>query len=188
MGPLRLLPPCFRIAGRGGSGRPRRRLPALVLLLAVVLPVWIAGSPAEAGRSQRFGIEGRLVDYDPERQVFRVFVLSREAGGFGGSTVGGRAPDDVEEREEMEFAVQPEGSVLSRTVIKSMRGTGLDNSGTQEGFSRAVEAIPTDRPLALSIERNRGAGEGEPAYKLKTVIIRLTEAEMRQRMEELLED
>lgn len=156
-------------------------LVGLALLLAV--------PGAHAKKSKRYGIEGKFISYDPERQVFTVLVLSRRAGGFGGSTVGGPAPQDVEPKAEMELAVKPEGSVLSRTVIKSSEGTGLDKTGTQEGFSKAVTAIPTDRALALSIEPNPAAksNPNAPRYRLLTMIIKLTEAEIQQRFREFLE-
>lgn len=159
------------------------------LAAGLVLAVALAAAPAQ-GQSRRYGIEGKLLGYDESRQVFRVLVLSRTAGGFGGSTVGGRAPSDVKPKEEMELAVKPEGSVLTRTVIKASDGTGLDKTGTQEGFRRAVQAIPRDRALALSIEPNPAArrSEGAPPYRLLTVIIRLTEEEIRERLERLLEE
>jgi hypothetical protein len=117
-------------------------------------------------------------------------VTSREAKGFGGSIVGGKAPDDIELGKERDFAVEPEGSVLSRTVIKSVKGTGVDNTGTQEGFRQAVKAIPADRPLALSIEKDagRGAESAAPEYRIKTLIIQMTEEEINRRLEEVLVD
>lgn len=149
----------------------------------------LATAPGAQARESRFGIEGKFVSYDEARQVFRIEVLSRSAGGFGGSTVGGRAPDDVKPGEVMEFVVKPEGSVLSRTVIRSTEGTGLDRTGTQEGFRAATQAIPRDRPLALSIAPNSAAeGSDAPDYRLLTVIIKLTEEEIRQRLEEILQD
>jgi len=157
----------------------------------VVLALTVALAPAAgAKKPERYGIEGRFVSYDPEAQTFRILVTSREAGGFGGSTVGDEAPDSLPVKEEVPFAVKPEGSVLSRTVIKSVRGTGLDNSGTQEGFAAAVQAIPTDRSLAISIEPNPAAGkaEGAPAYRIKTLVIQMTEAELRERLEEAMQD
>jgi len=145
---------------------------------------------AAAEAAGRYGIEGRFRGYDPEREIFRIEVVSRSAQGIGGSAVGGRAPDDVEPGEVMEFAVAPEGPVLSRTVIKSSDGTGLAKDGTRESFRAAVRALPEDRPLALSIARNPAAasGEGEPPYRILTVIIQLTEAEIRERLEEVMQD
>jgi hypothetical protein len=145
---------------------------------------------AKPRKAKRYGIEGKFLGYDETRQIFKILVTSREAKGFGGSTVGGKAPSDIEPREERDFAVQPEGSVLSRTVIKSVKGTGVDNTGTQEGFRQAVKAIPTDRTLALSIEKNADheANPEAPEYRLKTLIIMMTEAEIRARLEEILQD
>ena len=158
--------------------------------LATILLGLVAGAPAEAKKAKRYGIEGKFISYDQASQTFTVLVLSRSAPGFGGSTVGGKAPKDVGVREERAFAVKPEGSVLSRTVIKSSKGTGLDNSGTQDGFTRAVAAIPTDRALAFSIERNAAheKDESAPAYRIKTVVIKLTDAEIMRRLNELFED
>lgn len=163
---------------------------ALRIGVGVGLALLLAVPGAHAKKSKRYGIEGKFISYDQERQVFTVLVLSRKAGGFAGSTVGGPAPKDVKPKEEMELAVKPEGSVLSRTVIKSSEGTGLDKTGTQEGFSKAVTAIPTDRALALSIEPNPAAKSNPeaPRYKLLTMIIKLTEAELRERFREFLED
>lgn len=145
---------------------------------------------AEAKKAKRYGIMGQFLGYDEAQQVFKILVTSREAKGFGGSTVGGKAPNDIEPRKERLFAVKPEGSVLSRTVIKSAKGTGVDNSGTQEGFRQAVKVIPTDRPLALSIEKNgdRQTNPDAPEYRLKTLVIQMTEEELRRRWEELLVD
>jgi hypothetical protein len=158
----------------------------LALGAAGVALAAFAASDVAAKEATRYGIEGKFVAYDPQRQVFKVLVTSRSAGGFGGSTVGVEAPDDVTPNQEMEFAVSPEGSVLNRTVIKSQKGQGLDRSGTQEGFNKAVEAIPRDRSLALSISDNKAGAT--PKYRLQTVIIKLTQAEMEARLREILQD
>ena len=165
----------------------KREMRAVGLALVAAL---VASPATGTNKGERYGIEGRFVAYDEAKQVFKVLVISREASGFGGSTVGGKAPDDVKPQAEMEFAVKPEGSVLSRTVIKSAKGTGLDKTGTQEGFRQAVQAIPTDRALALSIAPNPAAKSdpAAPRYTLLTVIIKLTEAEIQARLRELLQD
>jgi hypothetical protein len=168
-----------------------RGLQALAFALAVVsLALVPSVADAKAKKSKRYGIEGKFLGYDEEQQVFKVLVTSREAKGFGGSTVGGKAPKDIEPGKERDFAVNPEGSVLSRTVIKSVKGTGVDNTGTQEGFRKAVKAIPTDRSLALSIEKNpkHQANPDAPEYTIKTLVIQMTEEEIRRRLEELLEN
>ena len=157
---------------------------------AVSLAVASGVADARSGKAKRYGIEGKFLAYDEARQVFKILVTSREAKGFGGSTVGGKAPKDIEPGQERDFAVEPEGSVLSRTVIKSVKGTGVDNTGTQEGFRKAVLAIPTDRTLALSIEKNgeSGSNPDAPASRLKTLVIKMTEAEIQKRLEEFLQD
>jgi hypothetical protein len=168
-----------------------RWLHALALGLAVVSFTLVSGvADAKAKKAKRYGIEGKFVAYDEAQQVFKILVTSREAKGFGGSTVGGKAPKDIEPGKQGDFAVKPEGSVLSRTVIKSVKGTGVDNTGTQEGFRKAVKAIPTDRSLALSIEKNAAheANPEAPEYAIKTLVIQMTEAEIREKLEELLQD
>ena len=168
-----------------------RGLQLLAVGLAVVsLTLAFGVAHAKRKEAKRYGIEGKFLGYDEAQQVFKILVTSREAKGFGGSTVGGKAPKDIEPGKERDFAVKPEGSVLSRTVIKSVKGTGVDNTGTQEGFRKAVKAIPTDRSLALSIERNvdHEANLAAPEYRIKTLVIQMTEAEIRKRLEELLED
>ena len=166
-----------------------RGLQVLVVGLAVVSFTLVSGV-VHAKKAKRYGIEGKFVGYDEEQQAFKILVTSREAKGFGGSTVGGKAPKDIEPGKERDFAVKPEGSVLSRTVIKSVKGTGVDNTGTQEGFRKAVTAIPTDRPLALSIEKNaaREADPSAPEYRIKTLVIQMTEEEIRKKLEEMLQD
>lgn len=168
-----------------------RWLRGLAVGLAVVSFTLVSGiADAKPRKAKRYGIEGKFVAYDEAKQVFKILVTSREAKGFGGSTVGGKAPKDIEPGKERDFAVSPEGSVLSRTVIKSVKGTGVDNTGTQEGFRRAVQAIPTDRALAISIERNveHEADLAAPEYRIKTLVIKMTEAEIRKRLEEVLQD
>ncbi len=159
-----------------------------LLLVSFALASGVVHARSDAAK--RYGIEGKFIGYDEAKQVFDVLVTSREAKGFGGSTVGGKAPADIEPGKERSFAVSPEGSVLSRTVIKSSKGTGVDTTGTQEGFRRAVKAIPTDRTLAMSIERNadHDADPRAPEYRLKTLVIQMTEEEIRRRLDELLED
>jgi hypothetical protein len=143
--------------------------------------------PAHAREAKRYGIRGVFLAWDEARNVFKIDVRSNEAPSFGGSTAGDKAPADVEIGKEMELAVKPEGSVLSRTVIKSTKGTGLDNSGTVEGFRKAVELIPKDRPIVLSIEKNGSAANGAPPYRLQTVFIPLTDAEIERRTREFTE-
>ena len=149
-----------------------------------------ADESAAAGRAKRYGIEGKFVSYDEASQTFVVLVTSTKAGGFGGSTVGGKAPSDIKARKERAFAVKPEGSVLSRTVIKSSQGTGLDNSGTQDGFNKAVQTIPADRVLAFSIEKNADhkSDASAPEYRIKTIVLVLTDEEIQARLDELLQD
>jgi hypothetical protein len=103
------------------------------------------------------------------------------SGGFGtGGTAGGTPPDDIKAGLELDMLVVPEGSVLKRTVIKAQTGGGLDTTGTKAGFAKAVKAIPDDRSVVISFEKN---GSGTPAYVVRMVQIRLTEEEIRQRIE-----
>jgi len=166
-----------------------------VALLAAVLAVFcLALAPGvtharSPKKSNRYGIMGQFVSYDEAQQVFKVLVTSRKAKIGSQSTVGDEAPKDIEPRKERDFAVAPEGSVLSRTVIKSVEGTGVDKTGTQEGFRKAVNVIPTDRPVAFSIEKNADhkTDSNAPEYRIKTLIIVMTEEEIQRRLKEFLE-
>lgn len=157
----------------------------LVCAAAFVIPalaVAFAATPALAKEAKRYGIKGVFREYDEARSVFKVDVTANEAPSFGGSTAGGKAPGDVKSGEPLELLVKPEGSVLSRTVIKSTQGTGLDNSGTADGFKKAVALIPTDRAIIFSIEKNEGAAAGAPPYRLQTAFIPITDAEAERRL------
>ncbi len=127
--------------------------------------------------------EGKFLSYDQESQTFKIYVTSNRADVFGGSLAGAKAPADVKPRKEMTLSVTPTGSVLSRTVIKSVSGTGLDISGTQEGFSQAVKAIPRDYRVTFSITRNpeTRSNPDKPAYHANTVIIQLSPQELEER-------
>ena len=163
----------------------------LAVGLALVSFTLVSGvADAKPKKSKRYGIMGVFQSYDEEQQVFKVMVTKREAKVGSQSNVGDTAPKDIEPRKERDFAVNPEGSVLSRTVIKSVQGTGLDKTGTQEGFREAVKMIPTDRPLAFSIEKNADhkANPDAPEYRIMTLIILMTEEEIRERWKEFLED
>ena len=113
--------------------------------------VALAAPPMEAAakESKRYGIEGEVLAYDEEKQTFRVRVLETDVPGrsLSGNMVGGKAPSDIRRGREHEFAVEPEGSVLRRTVIRAETGSGLDLSGTQEGFEKAYAKIPKERPV-----------------------------------------
>jgi hypothetical protein len=157
------------------------------MLAIPALAIAVAATPAFAKEAKRYGIRGVFREYDEARQVFKIDVTSNEAPSFGGSTAGGKAPADVELGEPLELLVKPEGSVLSRTVIKSNQGMGLDNTGTAEGFKKAVTLIPTDRAIVFSIEKNVGGAEGAPPYKLQTAFIPLTDAEIERRLKAFTE-
>ena len=155
-----------------------------VALTAVFLGMGLLAGPAPAKKEvRRYGIEGKFLSYDQESQTFKIYVTSNRAPSFGGSIAGAKAPADVKPRKEMTLSVKPTGSVLSRTVIKSVSGTGLDVSGTQEGFNRAVKAIPRDYRVTFSITRNPEARSNpdKPAYHANTVIIQLSPEELEER-------
>ena len=75
----------------------------------------------------------------------------------------------------------PEGSVLRRTVIKSIKGGGLNN-GSKESFDAALAAIPGDRNVVFSFEKN---DKPEPEWILKMIQIRMTEEELEARFNEI---
>jgi hypothetical protein len=109
-------------------------------------------------------------------------VTTAVSGGFGtGGIAGAPAPKPIEKGQTVEFEVVPEGSVLKRTVIKSTKGGGLDNTGTKEGFARATSVIPKDRPVVLSFEES---GKDAPAWRVKMVQIRLSREEIEARLRE----
>jgi hypothetical protein len=153
------------------------------LVLAAVTSLSVANpSPVRAAEAKRFGIEGMLIDYDEAKSTFKIKVTSpKVSGGFGAGGIAGDAPSGIKAGDELEFAVVPEGSVLKRTVIKASKGGGLDNSGTKEGFKKAVGLIPKDRAVVLSFEEP-SAG---PKYLLKMVQIRLSPEEIAARLREM---
>lgn len=154
----------------------------LASLLFLVLLTAFAGSAPAQDKGDRYGIEGKVVAYDPAANTFKIKVTNAGvSGGFGtGGTAGGAPPSDVTAGSEIVMSVVPEGSVLKRTVIKAQTGGGLDTTGTQEGFAKAVKAIPDDRSVVISFEKNAG---GNPAYVVRMVQIRLTPEEIQQRID-----
>lgn len=166
-------------ARKGARMHPVRTLASLLFL---VLLTAFAGSAPAQDKGDRYGIEGKVVAYDPAANTFKIKVTNAGvSGGFGtGGTAGGAPPSDVTAGSEIVMSVVPEGSVLKRTVIKAQTGGGLDTTGTQEGFAKAVKAIPDDRSVVISFEKNAG---GNPAYVVRMVQIRLTPEEIQQRID-----
>jgi hypothetical protein len=162
-----------------------RAAPAALLL---AISAW--GGPALAGgKGGRFGIEGDVVRYDTARKVLVVRVVSTEVAGrfASGNTVGGRAPDEIKRGQEAEFAVEPEGSVLRRTVVKAQTGGGLDTSGTAAGFQKALARIPADRPAVMSLGDNdaQSVAAGAPKYKILMIQIPYTLEELQQHFDKI---
>jgi hypothetical protein len=160
---------------------PSVRLP--LLALALVLAAFGA-SRARAAEAKRYGIEAMLLEYDEARSVFKVKVTRpKVSGGFGTGGIAGDPPSGIAKGDLLELQVVPEGSVLRRTVIKGEKGGGLDNSGTKEGFKRAVSVIPRDREVVLSFEESPKK-DANPRYVLRMVQIRLSPEEIADRLRE----
>src|SRR5262245_53344356 len=114
----------------------------LALLAGASLALPFPAAAAKPKAPKRYGIEGEVVRFDEARDVLVVKVVRTQVAGLpGGNTVGGPAPDSIKRLTDVEFAVEPEGSVLRRTVVKARTGGGLDNSGTRQGFERALAEI-----------------------------------------------
>ena len=166
------------------------RVTTCLWVLAFVF-VALAAPPMEASakKSKRYGIEGFILGYDEEKQTFRVKVIETKVlGRFAtGNPVGGKAPKDIKRGKEYDFAIEPEGSVLRRTVIRAETGTGLDLSGTQEGFKKAYAKIPTNRLTLFSLEKNSpdAVEQGAPRYKIMLVQIQMTLEELIRRWEKI---
>jgi hypothetical protein len=141
----------------------------------------LAAPAAAKDEPKRYGLEGQLIEYDAAKAIFKLKVMGTSVGGFGGNTAGAPAPKPIKAGDTLEMQVVPEGSVLRRTVIKGSKGGGLDNTGTKEGFARAVQAIPNDRPVIISFEESKG----QPQYVVRMVQIRMSPEEIEKRMREL---
>ncbi len=166
----------------------RRFRGMLIALAAAALALPAPAAVAKPKAPKRYGLEGEVVRFDDARDVLVVKVLRTQVSGLpGGNTAGDPAPDSIKRASDVDFAVEPEGSVLRRTVIKARTGGGLDNSGTREGFRRALEAIPSGRSVIFSFEENEPAAvaKGEPAYRLRLIQIQMTEDEIRRRFEQI---
>lgn len=152
---------------------------ACVTLLVVALP-------AASSSRDRYGVMGRILAYDRDRQLVRVRVVeTRIPETF--NAVGKSPPNDIRAGGRYTFSVQPEGSVLSRTVIKTRRGWAADKTGTQEGFDRAMASLPDDRLLGLSIAKNPEEGD-VPPYKLMLIHVPITREEFMERLDEITVD
>jgi hypothetical protein len=155
----------------------RRTLP----VLAAGLLVCAATAAAAAGKD-RYGLMGRIESYDPDQQTVTVRVVETHIPEWA-NHVGKRPPREIRPGSTHVFSVQPEGSVLNRTVIRTQSGSALDNSATREGFVRAMQALPDDRLLGISLSPN---GEGsEPAYKVMMIQIPRTLEEVMKRLDEI---
>lgn len=156
-------------------------------LAAPTQPIVIAMAMKKA---KRYGIEGKLVSYDDVKKTVTVKVAkTKVSGSFGsGGVAGDKAPSSIKRGADVEFAVVPEGSVLKRTVFKAQSGGGLDNSGTEEGFKKAFDMVPKDRPVVISFEKNPDGAAGAPEFQIKLVQIRMTQEELERRFEEMSEE
>ncbi len=156
---------------------------ALMLLAVSALLLPAAGVLAKK-KGSRFGLEGRLIEYDEARGVVIVKVVKTKVGGGAGTgRVAGRpAPKSIKRGTKLEFAVVPDGSVLRRTVIKNRSGGGLDTTGTKEGFRKALDMVPRNKNVVFSFEKSKKP-DG-PEWDLRIIQLRMTEAEWEARQKE----
>ncbi len=163
-----------------------------VLALALAAGLGLAAGDADAKKKKRFGIAGEILSYDEATKVLTVKVRETNVAGrsLSGNTVGGKAPGDIKRHKEYQFAVEPTGSVLRRTVVKAITGGGLDTTGTPAGFKKALAAVPDDRPVVMSLEDNDAAAVkgGAPKYKVLMIQIQYTEEELQERFDRLTEE
>jgi hypothetical protein len=150
----------------------------LFAVIALLLP---AGGVVAKKKGTRYGLEGRLVEYDEGRGVVVVKVVkTKVSGGAGTGRVAGRpAPKKIKRGADVEFAVVAEGSVLRRTIVKNRSGGGLDTTGTKEGFSKALEMVPRDKNVVFSFEKAKAPGG--PEWDLRIIQLRMTEQEFEAR-------
>ena len=160
--------------------------PLLFVLVAGVLLLPALESMAKKG--ERYGLEGRFVEYDAARGVMTVKVVkTKVSGGAGtGAVAGGPAPKSIKRGTDIEFAVVPEGSVLSRTVIKNLDGGGLDTTGTKEGFMKALSMVPKDKNVIFSFEKSKD--KGGPEWSLRIIQLRMSEEEAEARIQKMEEE
>ena len=154
--------------------------------LAACLCLLFVAAPASAGPRDRYGVMGRVLGYDREKQVVEVKVMETKIPDMF-NAVGKRPPKDIRSGATYSFAVQPEGSVLNRTVIKTQKGWAADKKGTQEGFDKAMASLPDDRLLGLSLAKNE-AGADAPAYKLMLIHVPYTREEFEARLDAVTVD
>ena len=166
------------------------RVTSFLWVLAFVF-VALAAPPMEAAakKSKRYGIEGFALGYDKEKETVRIKVIETKVmGRFAtGNPVGGKAPKDIKRTKEYDFAVETEGSILRRTVIRAETGAGLNSKGTQEGFEKAFAKIPKDRLSLFSLEDSspEEIEKGAPKYKIMLVQIQMTLEELIRRWEKI---
>jgi hypothetical protein len=147
----------------------------------VLAAVALLAAGAHASPGERYGMMGKILGYDAEKQVVQVKVMeTRIPETF--NSVGKRPPKDIRSGKEYTFAVKPEGSVLTRTVIKTRKGWAADTTGTQDGFERAMASLPDDRLLGLSIAKHTG-GDGAPDYRLMLIHVPYTQEEFLERLD-----
>ncbi len=165
-----------------------RILLALLTAAALLLPA--GGAFAKKGGT-RYGLEGRIVEFDESRDVLVVKVVkTKVSGAVGSGRVAGKpAPKkDFKRGQNVEFAVVPEGSVLRRTVIKNQDGGGLDTTGTKEGFVKALATMPKGKNIVFSFEKATEPAEGQPEWALRIIQLRVTEGEWEARLEAMEEE
>ncbi len=160
---------------------------ALILLVSVALLLPAAGALA-AKKGKRYGLEGRLLEFDQARNVIVVKVVkTKVSGGAGTGRVAGKpAPKSIKRGSDIEFAVVPSGSVLKRTVIKNLNGGGLDTTGTMEGFLKALQMVPRDKNVVFSFEKNQD--KSGPEWDLRIIQLRMTEEEAEARLQKMEEE
>ena len=159
-----------------------RVLFALLIAAALLLPA----DGAFAKKGARYGLEGRIVEFDESRDVLVVKVVKTKVSGVAGTgrVAGKPAPKKSFKRgQEVEFAVVPEGSVLRRTVIKNQDGGGLDTTGTKEGFVKALATMPKGKNIVFSFEKAAKPADGQPEWALRIIQLRITEEEWEARLE-----
>lgn len=164
-----------------------RVLLALLAAAALCAPAGVAFAKKSGSR---YGLEGRIVEFDEGRNVLVVKVVKTQVSGAAGTgrVAGKPAPKSFKRGADVEFAVVPEGSVLRRTVIKNQQGGGLDTTGTTEGFKKALGMVPEGKNVVFSFEKADKPADGEPEWALRIIQLRISEEEWEARLLEMEEE